>query len=414
MPLYAFDGTWLSPTDKSNVFLLWKAYVELYSEGEATYYSGVGTDRGFIRKRLDGATGLGTAGRADKAYEDLIRRVQKCGQPKTPLVIVGFSRGATSAMYLINRIVSEEGEEDLSPIELSVAFVGLFDMVRSVGIPLHVGRRLFGRSTRRPERNESFEARLRILLSGTQTRHAIALDERRRLFDRRDPLAHVRKELDIALEQIDESTQQEREIAEARTQSGKGISPIDLLMGLRDRFLDRSGRLQKKLKELEAMEKAWGTKQVHFRGVHSDIGGKRTSNSTKSGLSDIALLWMLEGIGFALDDKEEAVSMLEAIEADVSVDEAIEACVDGNHKAPIGGNLNPWLGRPRDLLPGTGPRSKPILHRTVVMRNDTAEAYRMRQSLTRFLRPFRWWNHPPRTIPKPCKYEVEECGWAFK
>lgn len=165
------DGTWNEPLVDTNV---WKLFQRLPKDSDtqiARYYSGVGTRelrgvrsdfvrRHLRRKRFEGATAYGARGATNilrRAYFDFVRSYR----PDDRIYILGFSRGAATARALANYICKTHGlpvAVDLTylknrkqsdvvtgmevtdrdpPITPNVRFLGLWDTVASMGIPVN-------------------------------------------------------------------------------------------------------------------------------------------------------------------------------------------------------------------------------------------------------------------------------------
>jgi uncharacterized protein (DUF2235 family) len=261
------DGTWNDPTERTNVYRLFRALAagpqekildhplagrHLRCVGEALvafYLEGVGA-RGRREGVVGGALGIGLHARVLDAF----LLVSQAYEPGDKLWIFGFSRGAWSARSLAGFIakaglfsVAEAQAEgavlhahglwletkrrgvlargdafweanDPRPIRL----VGVWETVGALGVPWFNGLRLFDRLEKRLFDFADLQLNERV----AQGRHALAIDEQR---------------LDFA--------------------------PTP--------WTERA---------------AGGILQVWFPGVHSDVGG----GYRQTGLSDIALEWMLE------------------------------------------------------------------------------------------------------------------------
>ncbi len=112
MSLYAFDGTWNQKKDgedpdytNTNVVRFHAAYAK--NSGRPEFYvEGVGTRFQAIGQALGGVFGLGELTRIEEGYKQLCREwIATSG--KAPIDIVGFSRGAATALdfcnYLLDR-----------------------------------------------------------------------------------------------------------------------------------------------------------------------------------------------------------------------------------------------------------------------------------------------------------------------
>lgn len=136
MALYAFDGTSkeddVEDANDSNVVRFARAY-----RGRRVYRSGVGTRYGAVGKVLGGWMGLGLHQRIDEAKGELRKNLARGDRV---IDIVGFSRGAATALDFANVVYEEfgHGRPDAPPVR----FVGLFDTVASTGIlpgPVNLG-----------------------------------------------------------------------------------------------------------------------------------------------------------------------------------------------------------------------------------------------------------------------------------
>ena len=278
MAVYAFDGTWnfrdlkdailtVQPsqygadasfrrdTVESNVH----RFREFVGTSDCEYLQGVGTRFSFIGRVIGGAFGTGAKWRIRKMYRSLCRRYHN---GDTTIDIVGFSRGAATAVHFANVIAARGIPHPDGPKHLAwhydtllgwswrmpkttvpkegeapeIRFLGLFDTVASIGLPIG------------PFRNRP-TPRWRVTTIPANVLHdfhAMALDEVRATF---------------AL-----------------------IRPTRV-----DHDPDRHYEL-------------W------FRGVHSNIGGGYADR----GLSDIALGWMMEMYLWTLDQECEEITIRQA------------------------------------------------------------------------------------------------------
>ena len=128
MALYAFDGTSkeddIDDTTDSNVVRFARAY-----RGRRVYKSGVGTRFGAIGKVLGGWMGIGLHDRVGDALEELKKNIAR---GDTIIDVVGFSRGAASALHFANEVWEKLGQR--KPDAPRIRFVGLFDTVASTGV----------------------------------------------------------------------------------------------------------------------------------------------------------------------------------------------------------------------------------------------------------------------------------------
>lgn len=162
-----FDGTWNTPSDKTNVYKLYKLVNDIDpSRQQAEYIQGVGTgDKGgllsFFNRFLGGAFGDGLSENIVKGY----RWLADAYRAEDEIFLFGFSRGAYTARSLAGMIRNcgilrkdhlEQADEayalyrdhlppDSAPavefrrrfsVDAPVAFVGVWDTVGSLGIPV--------------------------------------------------------------------------------------------------------------------------------------------------------------------------------------------------------------------------------------------------------------------------------------
>jgi uncharacterized protein (DUF2235 family) len=259
------DGTWNDPVNgrATNVLKLARAVKRFDAKGvpQVVYYHpGVGTGTDFVDRLLGGATGFGISRNIRDAYGFLVLNYE----PGDEIFLFGFSRGAYTARslaglirnsgilrpecghlfgdaYEIYRSRAEsdrpnapeavEFREKNSHRETRIKFVGVWDTVGALGIPLGIGRsvlKLLGALRGRPYLYEFHNVELSSFVDHAY--HALAIDEKREPF--RPTLWSVSPET-----------------PRAPTQSFE---------------------------------------QVWFPGVHCDVGG----GEKLAGLSDLALEWM--------------------------------------------------------------------------------------------------------------------------
>lgn len=134
--IVCIDGTWNEPGQiirkpagfsgeiPTNVYRLWNAYGGVIEGGfrelgtiaqsnslTLIYVRGVGTQTGWLSKRIQGATGIGTAERVAFAYHLL----SKCFTRGDKLYLFGFSRGAFAARSLASMLHHVGVVADTSP-----------------------------------------------------------------------------------------------------------------------------------------------------------------------------------------------------------------------------------------------------------------------------------------------------------
>jgi uncharacterized protein (DUF2235 family) len=162
-----FDGTWNTPTDRTNVYKLYKLFNDFDpATQQAIYVQGVGTDHGrglltSFKNFLGGAFGDGLSQNILAGYKWLINAYQEGDE----IFLLGFSRGAYSARSLAGLIrncgilrqahahcVDEAYtiyRDKLPPdtqsattfrqhcsFEPDIEFIGVWDTVGSLGIPV--------------------------------------------------------------------------------------------------------------------------------------------------------------------------------------------------------------------------------------------------------------------------------------
>jgi uncharacterized protein (DUF2235 family) len=176
------DGTWNnSVSDDAPSTNVHNLFLSLERSNQfKIYYPGVGTHRGWLGKRLDGANGKGVFQIARLAWQQVAANFE----PGDRIFIFGFSRGAYAARHLASMIVrrglkgwqgtlEQEFREWLMdvkriefPVRANVDFLGLFDCVP--------GNQLYMLRDRTTQLNSG------ILENGIlHFRHAVSRDERR-------------------------------------------------------------------------------------------------------------------------------------------------------------------------------------------------------------------------------------------
>ena len=181
MPLYAFDGTWNTKKDKedeshhnTNVVKFHAAY-ENASGSKQYYVEGVGTRWDLVGAALGGAFGLGERPRLDEAYARLCENWATGNSNDRVIDIVGFSRGAATALDFCRRIqergICKPTSDEVVEANPTIRFLGLWDVVASFGLGNLGNAALnFGHALDIPRKNIDY------------CFHALALDERRPSF----------------------------------------------------------------------------------------------------------------------------------------------------------------------------------------------------------------------------------------
>lgn len=310
--IYCCDGTWKDSDDQTNIHWLSQNIVDDGASQIVEYDAGVGSK--WYDKSTGGAFGAGLSRNVRQAYRFLLDHYE----PGVEIYLFGFSRGAYTVRSLsgfiqlvgqlanksdvhkayINYRLQNESNEDsrrllekLAPKSLGpmpIKFIGVFDTVGALGIPLEVKDRLeddeddnrsilgwfkdkgldifdkFGDRFRRPLKGFHNTEFSKIVEFGY---HALAIDERRKWFV---PSLWTSK-------------------------------PGEALQ------LDTQRRIKKVPQQVE---------QVWFAGVHSDVGGGYNDMDEQgrplSRLADIPLLWMVKkALAVGLQFKDGAVAKLE-------------------------------------------------------------------------------------------------------
>ncbi len=257
---FCADGTWDSAANRTNVYRLQKAIVDIPGEQYPFYDDGVGCDGMPLEKLAGGACGAGLFQKIKDGYSK-ISSVYEAGDE---IFLFGFSRGAYTARSLAGMIaacglptkkpnltlvdLAFEAYRDkqnrvavLAPLKTTygldkatIRMVGVWDTVGSLGVPAIVGRVdpvIYGflDTSLDPQILNAF--------------HAVAVDERRAEFP---PTLWTSKPV-----------------------NGQTL------------------------------------KQVYFSGVHCDVGGGYPDDSgSGTALSDITFGWMMHNaykLGLALD-----------------------------------------------------------------------------------------------------------------
>lgn len=278
MAAYAFDGTWHFRDLKDAILTVQRSqygadasfrrdtvesnvhrFREFVGASDCEYIQGVGTRFSFVGRVIGGAFGAGAKWRIRKMYRSLCRRYHNSD---TTIDIVGFSRGAATAVHFANVIAARGIPHPDGPKHLAwhydtllgwswrmpkttapkegeapkIRFLGLFDTVASIGLPI-------GPFRNRPTPRWRVTT---IPANVLHSFHAMALDEVRATF-----------------------------------------------------ALIRPTRVDE---EPDRLYELW------FRGVHSNIGGGYADR----GLSDIALGWMMEMYLWTLDQECEEIKIRRA------------------------------------------------------------------------------------------------------
>jgi len=181
MALYAFDGTWNTKKDKetksehnTNVVKFHAAY-EKASRKPQYYVSGVGTRWDKIGAIFGGAFGFGELPRLDEAYDQLCKNWALGNAEDRAIDIVGFSRGAATALDFCHKIQENgirrpQSKEVVEPSP-TIRFLGLWDIVASFALASLGNQALnFFHHLEIPQANIDY------------CFHAMALDERRPSF----------------------------------------------------------------------------------------------------------------------------------------------------------------------------------------------------------------------------------------
>jgi len=209
LALYAFDGTWNTPSDETNVWKLFTAY-----GAKKVYLKGVGTN--WYTKHIGGATGAGGRNRLEVMYRELITIYNTPGNKENKTIdIIGFSRGAALAREFAN-MLDKRGVPPTQKFPMTekgcpvtIRFLGLFDTVGSFGVP--------GNSV-------NIGYNLSIPNNVENVRHAVAADEKRGMF----PLTSVLSTASPPWDPIQSRRIQEAEFPGAHSDVGGGYRDGDL------------------------------------------------------------------------------------------------------------------------------------------------------------------------------------------
>ena len=116
--LIAADGTWDDPSAQTNV---WR-FAQLYAPSPSNLYlSGVGADVSLLGHLAGGVFGAGEGKKVDEAFAHLEKYAGT-----EPIDVIGFSRGAATALDIVNRIHAKT--------PYVVRFLGLWDTVAAFGV----------------------------------------------------------------------------------------------------------------------------------------------------------------------------------------------------------------------------------------------------------------------------------------
>ena len=183
MALYAFDGTGNEvhdvPGKNSNVHKLRKVYEKNYQpvgRSECIYQEGVGTRWSFLGMFFGSIFGAGGGKRLKRAHKQCEKNFDHGDEV---IDIIGFSRGAALAIEFANMVRDKgiSGNKDVP-----IRFLGIWDTVASFGFPGN---------------NINLGHKLSLPTKVDHCYHALALDERRRMF----PLTRVTKNASQARDQ---------------------------------------------------------------------------------------------------------------------------------------------------------------------------------------------------------------------
>ncbi|ALU91122.1 hypothetical protein Hrubri_3972 [Herbaspirillum rubrisubalbicans M1] len=171
-----FDGTGNNmdadvPTNEhSNVVRLYRAAWEdapavgryrIYVPGIGTYFKEIGDNGGSMTGLGMGAMGQARLGWAAKTLEDRIApHLARAANPSNAIdeinvAVFGFSRGATEARAFIRDFIKQKCSQSGNSLKLKnggwpvrIRFMGLFDTVASVGLPMSANNAAFVRNDR--------------------------------------------------------------------------------------------------------------------------------------------------------------------------------------------------------------------------------------------------------------------------
>lgn len=302
--VFCADGTWNGPgqdennddqPDPTNVYKLFlgltgvfdtkslkqadeqeKQFVEAGRVVQvAKYIHGVGDSRNPITRLIGGTFGSGIIARIVRGYTYISRQYE----PGDNIVIVGFSRGAYTARALAGMIASQGLLIKTLTTDKESAY--------------RAGAKVWYRYRQQAASHKAgFLEKLAEATAGFS-----AFLSRDKIKD--DQLIAVEKILSVAVWDTVGAMGLPNYVKDERADTFK-FTNTDLSMkvvhgfhavALDERRMDFTPTLW------DARE---GVTQVAFSGAHADVGGGYTTNNNESGLSDIALEWMvgcLKGIG---------------------------------------------------------------------------------------------------------------------
>jgi len=118
------DGTWQTDTqdNPTNIAKLYDRF-----DGPKIHFDGPGTGS-FWDKYLGGAFGAGVHAIRNKAFKWVMLEIARLGID-TKIVIFGYSRGAAAARMLAAKLANKG---------IKVEFLGCFDTVGAMGIPVNI------------------------------------------------------------------------------------------------------------------------------------------------------------------------------------------------------------------------------------------------------------------------------------
>lgn len=161
MGLYAFDGTWDDAKAKTHVWDFFDTYRHNNPYGRDVYLPGVGTKTTLLGKVAGGLWGAGEGSKVDAAMAWAKHNI---AQGDKIIDIVGFSRGAATALDFSN---------SAHKAGYHIRFMGLWDAVAAFGLAnmgFFFSKLTYGHQLTLPADNIDYCA------------HAMALDERRPAF----------------------------------------------------------------------------------------------------------------------------------------------------------------------------------------------------------------------------------------